>query len=91
MHRDLDLFETYRLLLLIVCTVYTVVVMAQWAWRWLGYFTESRHKRFLGHYAVALFLRARFRRFAGDLLEVAMLGLALALILYAHKGLTQVM
>jgi hypothetical protein len=91
MHRDLDLFETYRLLLLIVCTVYTIVVMAQWAWRWLGYFTESRRKQVLGHYAVVLLLRARFRRFAGDLLEVAMLAAVLGLILYAHRGLAQVM
>ena len=71
MAREPDLFELYRWLLLIVGTVYTIVVWAQWLWRWLAYFGESRPKHVLGHYAVVLLLRTRLRRFAWDLGQVA--------------------
>ena len=81
-----DLFDLYRWLLAIVCAVYTVVCVWQSLWRWLNYFGSSRHTAFLGRYAGVLLLRMRFRRFAWDLCQIAVLLAMLGVVLYRHRG-----
>lgn len=87
MPQEPDLFEMYRWLLVIVGTVYTLICMAQTLFRWLDYFSESRRKQVLGHYAVVLLLRIRLRQFAWDLCQIAALLAVLAMVIYAHRWL----
>lgn len=82
-----DLFEMYRWMLVVVCTVYTVICTAQTLLGWMQFFSESRRKQVLGHYAVVLLLRLRTRQFAWDLCQIAVLLAILAAIVYAHRGL----
>jgi len=83
---DLDLFEMYRWLLALVCTVYTVVVTVRSVVNWLAYFRESRRTAVLGRYTLVLLLRMRLRRFAGELLQIAALVVVLVVLIYAHRG-----
>jgi len=83
---DLDLFETYRWLLAGVCTIYAVVVSWRSLVAWLVYFAESREAAVLGRYTFVLLLRMRFRRFAGELLQIGGLTVLLVLLLQAHRG-----
>jgi hypothetical protein len=86
MPRDFDLFELFRWLLAIVCTVYTVVVTWRSLLGWLAYFQSSRETAVLGRYTLVLLLRTRFRRFAWELVQIIGLTVALLLLLYAHRG-----
>ena len=83
---DLDLFETFRWLLAVVCTVYAVVVTARSLVGWWEYFRSSRETAILGRYTLVLLLRTRLRRFAGELVQIAVLTAFLVLLLYAHRG-----
>lgn len=86
MGHDLDLFETFRWLLAVVCTVYAVVVTVRSLLGWLEYFASTRETAILGRYTLVLLLRIRMRRFAGELLQIAGLTAFLVLLLYAHRG-----
>ena len=83
---DLDLFEMFRWLLAVVCSVYTVVVTWRSLAGWLDYFQTSRETAVLGRYTLVLLLRMRFRRFAGELVQIVALTVVLVLLLYAHRG-----
>ncbi len=82
-----DLFEMYRWLLVIICTVYTVICVGQSLYGWIGYFSQSRRTQVLGHYAVVLLLRTRLKKFRRDLLQIGVLLAILGVIVYAHRGL----
>ncbi len=84
---DLQIFATFRWLLAIVCTVYTVIVTAQTLRTWLTYFMSDRRSRILGHYTVALLLRVRLKQFAWELAQIGGLLTVLALLVYAHRWL----
>lgn len=87
MRHEADLFVMYRWMLVIVCTVYTLICTGQTLLRWLAYFGESRRKQVLGHYAAVLLLRTRLRRFSRDLLEIGVLLVLLAAMVYSHRGI----
>jgi hypothetical protein len=83
---ELDLFVLYRWLLALICMVYAAVVMWRSLSHWVGYFQESRQSAVLGRYTIVLLLRTRWRRFVSELLQIAALLAALAVLLYAHYG-----
>ncbi len=84
---DLQIFATFRWLLAIVCTVYTIIVTGQTLRGWLVYFMSGRHEQFLGRYTLALLLRTRFRQFAWELTQIGGLLAALCFLVYAHRWL----
>jgi hypothetical protein len=84
---DLEIFATFRWLLAIVCTVYTIIVTLQTLRNWLVYFMSSRRYQILGRYTLALLLRVRARQFAGELLQIGGLLAALLFLVYAHRWL----
>ena len=87
MVQDPDLFEMYRWLLVIICSIYTLVCVGQSLYGWIEYFGQSRRAQVLGHYAVVLMLRTRVKKFRRDLLQIGLLLALLGVIVYAHRGL----
>ena len=83
---ELDLFVTFRWLLATVCTVYAAVCICRSLWGWLMYFGSSRQTLVLGRYTAVLLLRLKIRRFAGELLQIAVLLILLGLVVYLHHG-----
>ena len=83
---DLDLFVTFRWMLATVCTVYAAVCIWRSLWGWLNYFSSSRQTAVLGRYTAVLLLRLKIRRFAGELLQIAVLLLVLGLVVSLHHG-----
>ena len=84
---DLDLFEVWRRILGITCTVYALVVMTQSLLRWLRYLQETATASGGSHAGTSS--RGSWacgsRRWWPDLLHIAGLILMLAGLLYAHK------
>src|SRR5438552_3859323 len=66
---DLDLFDTFRWLLAIICTVYALIVTWYWFSGYVNWFTSSHHLKRIGSYAAILLLRIRVRRFALELVQ----------------------
>ena len=84
MDGDVDLFEVYRWLVALVCTVYATVCTVQSVWRWLVYFGQTRETKVLGHYAGALLLRARVQRHVWELGQIVVLVAVLGYVVYLH-------
>ncbi len=84
---DMDIFATFRWMLAIICTVYTLIVTGQTLRGWLLYFASGRRTRILGHYTVALLLRVRLRQFAWELTQIVGLTAAMIVLVYAHRWL----
>ena len=84
---ELQIFATYRWLLAIICTIYTLIVTGQTLRSWLLYFASGRETKILGRYTLALLLRIRLRRFAWELAQIGGLTVVLILLVYAHKWL----
>ena len=82
---DLQIFATFRWLLAIICTIYTLIVTGQTLRGWLLYFASDRQAKILGRYTVALLLRVRLRRFAWELAQIGGLTVILTLLVYAHQ------
>lgn len=81
----LQIFETFRWLLAIVCTIYTLIVSAQTLHGWLVYFAGSRRSAILGRYTLALLLRIQLKRFARELAQIVGLLALLGALIYAHR------
>ena len=81
---DMDLFDTYRWLLAIICTVYSVIVIWQWLANYLQWFQSSRHLQRVGGYAALLLLRLRIRRFALELLQIVGLTVLFFYVVHLH-------
>jgi hypothetical protein len=84
---DMQIFATFRWLLAIICTIYTLIVTGQTLRGWLVYFAGGRQNQILGRYTLALLLRVRLRRFAWELAQIAGLAAILFAMIYAHKWL----
>ncbi len=81
-----DLFEQWRILLTVVCTVYAVVVTGRSLWSWAVYLSgRDRRTSLLRSYIVVQLLRLRLRRFAGELLQIGFWLAMLLLVLYGHR------
>jgi len=81
---DVDIFNLWRYLLGIVVTVYFVVYTARTVGSWLLWFRTSRRYTVVGHYATVLLLRARLRRFGGEVLRICLLLVVLAGVVALH-------
>ena len=87
MTREPDLFEMYRWLLVIICSVYTLVCISQSLYGWIAYFGQSRRTQVLGRYAFVLLIRTRLKRFRRDLWQIGLLLAILGIVVYAHRGI----
>ena len=81
---DLDLFDTYRWLVAIVCTVYATIVTWQWLVNYLQWFQSSLELKRVGGYAALLLLRIRLRRFLLELLQIGGLTALFFYIVHLH-------
>ena len=80
-----DLFEFYRYMLAVLVTVYSVVRLTLFIWRWQGAAGRARGgSEIVYRYLVVLLLRARFRRFAYELAVIGGLLLILAVLIIMH-------
>jgi hypothetical protein len=84
---DLDLFEVWRRILGITCTVYALVVLSQSLLRWLGHLRsgDGRIGLIARRYVVTRILGVRLKAWWPDLLHIAGLILVLIGLLYAHR------
>jgi len=81
----MHIFDLYRRLLMLVCTVYAAVRLGQSLWRWSGRLSgPSRGSRLLRGYAGAMMLSIRVRRFALEILQIVALLVLLGLLIWAH-------
>lgn len=81
---DVDIFKLWRFMLTTVVSVYVVVVTTKSLWSYVIWFSSSRRYKVMGHYALVLLLRARIRKFSGELMGIGMLLLALAGMVGLH-------
>ena len=86
---DLDLFDTYRWLVAIVCTVYATIVTWQWVVNYLEWFQSSRELKRVGGYAAVLLLRIRLRRFSLELLQIGGLTALFFYIVHLHYAVAK--
>lgn len=84
----MSLFDFWRWFLAVACTVYALVVTARWAYGWYEYLVRpGRATDLARRYLWLSVLRLRVRRFAGELLQIALLagGMAALLWLDSHQ------
>jgi hypothetical protein len=86
MHKlpDIDVFDLWRWLLSLVVTIYVAVYTWRTFWGYVLWFNSSRRYQVMGRYAVVLLLRARTRRFAGEMVRIGLLCALLAGIVGLH-------
>ena len=83
--RGSDIFNLYRQLLAIIVTTYAVVRAVNFVWRWqLAGGSARRWEATARRYLVVQFLQVRLRRFAIDLLQIAVLGAVFAWVIWLH-------
>lgn len=69
---DRDLFESWRLFLGLLCTIYAVVVTVRSAWGWVLYFSgPDKTTALMRNYVVAQLLALRIGKFRSELLQIA--------------------
>lgn len=80
-----DLFDFYRFLLSVLVGSYATVRLVTFIWRlqYIG-FGDPRARGLLRQYLLIQMLRVRFRRFAWDLLQIALLLVVFILLLHRH-------
>lgn len=82
---DRDLFEVWRLILAILCTVYAAVVTARSLWSWIVCLSGAgRTTTIMRNYVIVQLLRLRPGRFRGELFRIGALLVALAVLLRFH-------
>ena len=82
---NIDLFHLYRRLLSLVVAVYVVVNTVSLVNRWLvAPERPSRTESFVRGYVSTLLLRTRIRRFAWELVQIALLSCLLAYLVLLH-------
>ena len=87
MPKDVDLFDLWRFLLSTVVSIYVGIYTVRTMLGWLSFFRTSRHTTVMGHYALTLLLRARLRKFGGELLKVGLLVAVLGAVIGLHWAL----
>ncbi len=83
---ELDIFYVWRRLLVIVCTIYTVLRLGQTAVRWRGYlYAGTRTADVMRHYLFVQVLRLKVQRFALELAQILILTGLLLAVMWAHR------
>lgn len=82
---DRDLFESWRMLLTIACSVYATVITVRSLWGWVQYFSgKDPITSLMRSYVLNLLVRVRLRRFRQELLGIGVWLVVLILLLYVH-------
>ncbi len=82
---DRDLFELWRLLLGVLCTVYALVVTGRSLWGWLVYFSHSdRSTILMRNYVLVQLLSLRLGRFTGEFAQIVFWTVVLMVLLKLH-------
>lgn len=82
---DRDVFELWRLVLGLICTVYAVVVTGRSLWGWLVYFSRGdRTTVLMRNYVLAQLLSLRVSRFSWELAQIGFWLAALFVLLRLH-------
>ena len=82
---DLDLFFLWRRILVIACTLYAIVRLAQAARTWYVRLSgRQRHMAIARQYLLIQLLRVSPKRFGWQLLELGVLAVTLLGLIYAH-------
>jgi len=80
------LFDFYRKLLMLICTVYAMVRTAQAAARFVDRLGgRQKNKRLMRGYTAVMLLSIRIQRLWPQLLKIVFLLVVLGGILYAHR------
>jgi hypothetical protein len=83
--RSFDLFEAWRFVLAVACSVYAVIVTLRWIHGWVEYlYAPDRGRATLRRYAVVQLLRVRARRFLGESLQIGAWSILLVWLLSRH-------
>ena len=86
-----DVFESWRLLLTTVCSIYALVITGKSLWEWVVYLSApDKTTTLMRSYVIASLLRIRLHRFAAELLQIAFWTAALLLILALHHKMSGV-
>ena len=84
-----DLFESWRLLLTTVCSIYALVITGKSLWEWVVYLSApDKATTLMRSYVISSLLRIRVRSFAGELIQIAFWSAALLLILVLHQKIS---
>ncbi len=82
----MHVFDLYRRLLMIACTVYAgvrlILALASWRQRLSG---QGKRKKVMRGYVATMILAIRIRRFAGPIAQIAILLAVLGGVLYLHR------
>jgi hypothetical protein len=82
-----DLFESWRYILALTCTVYATIITLRWMWGWYEYLWQpDRSRALMRRYAVVQLLRIRVRRFMGEGLQIAGWSVLLVWLLSRHAA-----
>ncbi len=80
-----DLFESWRLLLTVVCAVYVTLMTGRSLWRIAAQLSgPGRTTSIVRRYVTIQLLRVRLRRHWAELLQIAALLVILAMLMRAH-------
>ncbi len=83
---ELDLFFFWRRVLVIACTIYALVRLIQAAWTWYVRLRGGeRYMAIARQYLLIQLLRVSPRRFAWELLDLAVLTLVALALIYLHQ------
>lgn len=84
---ELDLFFFWRRVLVIACTIYAVVRLAQSLYGWyVTLWARDRYTSIARQYLLVQLIRVSPRRFAWDLVDIAILSAIVLGLLYLHIG-----
>lgn len=80
---EIDIFDFYRRVLMILGGSYGLVRLVNFIWRWRERgLAASRHEAMLRHWVELTALRLRIRRFTLDVLQVGLLAAILGYVIW---------
>ncbi|MCG3180489.1 MAG: hypothetical protein BIFFINMI_02851 [Phycisphaerae bacterium] len=81
-----DLFFLWRRILVIACTLYAVIRLAQSAMLWYGRLTgPSRYTSMARQYLLVQLLRISPRRFIWEIMDIALLAALAGTLIWLHR------
>lgn len=84
----MDLFDLWRWMLGVACTVYATMVTLRWAVGWIDYLARpQRGSHLLRQYLLVQLLRVRWWRFRRELAEIVFWAAAFVGLMAAHRRL----
>jgi len=82
---ELDLFQFWRWLLAVICTIYALLITGHWLAGWLLYLSKpDRMRAVLRNYIVVQILRLRALRFWWELVQIAFWLAAFVVVVRMH-------